>query len=167
MKKGEEANNAIYKSIYITGRYGYESYLLTKLCEYDNEKYKNDVIAIEYQMIDSVSRGAVYYVMQMRKEESQIPFFDVKEAAPIIEDKYLNPDLPQVGESDLIVGIGKFKCQILRYTHYLQECFYIHNHHGRLPNRFWHNIFRYLICVWTQRSNRDIQRMVRTKNVNH
>lgn len=103
MKKGEKANGAIYKKIYITGRYGYDSYFFTKLREYDNQKYRNDVVAIEYQMVDSVSRGAVYYAMRIRKEESQIPFFDVKESTP--EKDELPIDLPEVGESDLIVGI--------------------------------------------------------------
>lgn len=118
MKKGEEANGAIYKKIYITGRYGYESYFLEKLWEIDNRKYENVAIAIEYQTIDSVSRGAVYYAMRIRKEESQIPFFDVKEVNPVIEDKPLNMELPQVGESDLIVGIGKFEYLILLCSYY-------------------------------------------------
>ncbi|CAO3657391.1 unnamed protein product [Mucor hiemalis] len=112
MKKGEELNGAIYRKIYLTGRYGYESYFLEKLWALENGKYRKDIIEIDYEINDSVSRGAVYYAM--RRKVLQIPFFEAKEGFNLKDNQKDNQKekpkekpktFPEIKECDLIVGI--------------------------------------------------------------
>ncbi|CAO3657412.1 unnamed protein product [Mucor hiemalis] len=114
LRKGKELNDSINKKIYITGRYGYESYFLEKLWAVENGTYRRDIILIDYEIIDAVSRGAVHFAM--RKKAAQIPFPKPKEEPPLPMLK-LNKTFPEIRDCDLIVGIGMFRWLISTYGH--------------------------------------------------
>lgn len=94
----KDADNDDCAKIFLTGRYGSDSYFLKKLAEFSG----NRLIIIDHMSVDGVSRGAVSFGMRMKK--TQIPFFynESNVIEVIKETQFIN-------SCDFIVGIGTQK----------------------------------------------------------
>lgn len=81
--------------IFLTGRYGSDSYFLKRLAEVSG----NRLIIIDHMSLEAVSRGAVSFGIRMKK--AQTPFFynESNVVEVIKETQFIN-------SCDFIVGIG-------------------------------------------------------------